>query len=105
MCISALLLSLSVTSSPILASISVVLFVSSFSIGLGPVPFIIIPELVPPASAAAMASLGLAVNWITNFFVGNYFIVLNEQLGPRGVFVMFSAISAFATILMGVVYR
>jgi SP family facilitated glucose transporter-like MFS transporter 3 len=45
---SALLLSFALlTSKSVLAAISIVFFVAGFSIGLGPIPFLILPELVP----------------------------------------------------------
>jgi hypothetical protein len=34
----------------------------SFAVGMGPVPFVLIPELSPPHAVAALASLGLSVH-------------------------------------------
>lgn len=48
MSLSALALSFALlTSRSVLAAISIVIFVAGFSIGLGPIPFLILPELVP----------------------------------------------------------
>jgi hypothetical protein len=77
--------------------------VSSFSIGLGPIPFVLLPEVVPPASAAATGSLGLSVNWITNFAVGLSFPILKEHLGAQTVFVIFGGVAAVFTILISIV--
>lgn len=38
----------------IMSAISIIAFVASFSIGLGPVPFLLISELVPPPVSAAV---------------------------------------------------
>lgn len=52
-----------------LSSLAIVLFVASFSIGLGPIPFVILSEVVPSYAVSASGSLGLALNWASNFLV------------------------------------
>lgn len=100
-----LLLSLSINSSPIIASIAVVAFVASFSLGLGPIPFLIIPEVVPPQSAAATGSYGLTLNWLTNFCVSAVFWPLAERVGQQSIFIGFAVIAAVATVSIVGVYR
>lgn len=53
----------------ILSSIAIVAFVAAFSIGLGPVPFVVLGEVMPPHAKSAASSFGLGVNWLTNFVV------------------------------------
>ncbi|CAJ0756424.1 6483_t:CDS:2, partial [Entrophospora sp. SA101] len=53
-----------------LAAFSIIAFVASFAVGLGPIPFLIIPEIVDTTAAATASSLGLSLNWMANFFVG-----------------------------------
>lgn len=103
--LSSLLLSLTIKQSPVIASIAVVAFVASFSIGLGPIPFLIIPEVVPKQSAAATASLGLALNWLVNFIVGAIFWPLSNALGQEAIFVGFALVAVAATVLVGGVYQ
>lgn len=100
-----LLLSLSINRSPIVASIAVIAFVASFSLGLGPIPFLIIPEVVPPQSAAATGSFGLTLNWLTNFCISAAFWPLAERVGQQAIFLGFAAIAAAATVLIANVYR
>lgn len=100
MALSSFLLALTIGRSPVLSSIAILSFVSSFSIGLGPIPFILIPEVVPPRSAAALGSLGLGLNWIVNGCVGIAFLPLLEALGGRGVFLFFAVVLAVATCLV-----
>lgn len=100
-----LILALSINSSPIVASIAVIAFVASFSLGLGPVPFLIIPEVVPSQSAAATGSFGLTLNWLTNFCVSAVFWPLAVRVGQQNIFLGFAAIAAVATVLIGYVYR
>lgn len=51
------------------SSLAIVCFVASFSIGLGPIPFVILGEVVPSYAVGAAGSLGLGVNWASNFAV------------------------------------
>jgi len=68
----------------IAAAIAALLFVASFAVGLGPVPFILASELVGPEAVGAAQSWALAANWIATFVVAQFFPVLNEALGGRG---------------------
>lgn len=98
-------LSFSITSHAILSSFFIMAFVAAFSIGNGPIPFILIPEVVPPASAPSVGSIGLSVNWIANFIVGSAFLPLASALGTQGVMLMFAAISAVGFLVVGRVYQ
>jgi len=44
-------------------------FVAGFSIGLGPIPFLIISEFVDVEAVSAGQSLGLVMNWFATFCV------------------------------------
>jgi len=68
------------TGTVILSSIAVMTFVMSFAIGLGPVPFVMIPEVSPPHAVSALSSVGLSLNWIANFIVGLVFLPLRNLL-------------------------
>lgn len=54
---------------PILSAISAMLFVVSFAMGLGPIPFMVISELVPEVSVGAAQSVGTTINWLATFLV------------------------------------
>lgn len=47
-------------------------FVSAFSIGLGPVTWVVLPEVMPKQAVTAAGSLGLALNWSMNFVMVRY---------------------------------
>lgn len=68
----------------ILAAIATLLFVASFAVGLGPVPFILANELVGPEAVGATQSWALAANWIATFVVSQFFPILNKAMGERG---------------------
>ena len=80
-----------------LSIIATFLFVSSFGVGLGPVPFILASELVDAEAVGATQSWGLAGCWMATFCVAQFFPVLNAALPTGHVFWVFVGIS----ILLG----
>ena len=68
----------------VLAAVATLLFVASFAVGLGPVPFILANELVGPEAVGATQSWALAANWVATFLVSQFFPILNKALGERG---------------------
>ncbi|KAA1474808.1 general substrate transporter [Dentipellis sp. KUC8613] len=63
-----------------LASVVVMTFIASFAIGIGPVPFVIIPEVSPSHAVSSLSLIALSLNWISNFFVGLIFLPLRNIL-------------------------
>ncbi|KAL7410039.1 general substrate transporter [Mrakia frigida] len=63
-----------------LSAVGVFAFVGSFAIGLGPVPFIIISELVPPPARSSLSSLSLLVNFVSNLAIGALFLPVRLAL-------------------------
>ncbi|QIW96127.1 hypothetical protein AMS68_001645 [Peltaster fructicola] len=76
---------------PILSAVAVLLFVASFGLGLGPVPFMLASELVGPEAVGATQSWALAANWIATFIVAQFFPILNSALGKGQVYFIFAA--------------
>src|SRR5688500_14635786 len=60
----------------LLSAVATILFVSSFSTGLGPIPFMIAAETTPFKASGAAQSIGLCGNWIGMFIVSFGFPVL-----------------------------
>ena len=80
---------------PILGATATLLFVASFAVGLGPVPFILANELVGPEAVGATQSWALAANWIATFLVSQFFPMVNKALGETGkVYYIFAAFAA-----------
>lgn len=93
--ISSLLLAIGIIQSiSILSAVAVLLFVSSFALGLGPVPFILSSELVGPEAVGATQSIALAANWIATFVVAQFFPLASAVLHGK-VYFIFAALSAF----------
>ncbi len=104
MSIAALLLAIGLnTSNQPLCVISVLTFISAFSLGLGPVTWIVLGEVMPTHAATVAGAIGLAMNWSTNFCVSAAFLPLQQAMerGNRGngnVFFLISG-TCFAALL------
>lgn len=93
--VSSLLLAIGIIKSiSVLSAIAVLLFVASFGLGLGPVPFILASELVDSDASDAVQSIALAANWIATFIVAQFFPILSEMLHGK-VYFIFAALSVF----------
>jgi len=68
--------------SNILALVAVIVFVSFFEIGLGPIPWLIVAEMFEGKYVAVSMSISSQMNWACNFIVGLVFPYMNEYLGP-----------------------
>lgn len=91
--INSALLAISIASNwSTLSAVAALLFVGSFAVGLGPVPFILASELVGPEAVGATQSWALATNWTATFVVAQFFPVVNSWLGHKGqVYWIFAA--------------
>lgn len=76
----------------VLVVVSVFLYIACFAIGLGPIPWLLLSELLPTYALSPASSVATAVNWGTNFVIGLIFPTLNNGLG-NATFILFAAIT------------
>ncbi|WFC99884.1 hypothetical protein MYAM1_002630 [Malassezia yamatoensis] len=69
------------TASPWGSALAIMCVIACFSMGLGPVPFVILPEVLPSEYVSIGSSMGLGINWIGNILVAGSFPVLRNVLG------------------------
>ncbi|KAK7207166.1 major facilitator superfamily domain-containing protein [Myxozyma melibiosi] len=99
MCISAFCLAFGILYSvTVLSGIAATVFVAFFSVGLGPIPFLIVPELTEASSVGVAQSTGFVCNWFSVFFIAYLFPILNEAIGGY-VFFILSGIALFYFLL------
>lgn len=80
--------------------VSVFVFIILFSIGFGPIPWLIMGEIFPPQFKGIASSLSAAFNWILAFIVTNQFQNINNLFGVGITFILFSVICIFGTIFV-----
>lgn len=68
-----------------------------FAVGFGPVPWLVIAELLPPAHKRWAAGVAGLVNWLAMFCVTRSFGIVVDAWGPSASFLFFAAASVFAT--------
>ncbi|KVI02790.1 General substrate transporter [Cynara cardunculus var. scolymus] len=81
-----------------LAVIGTVLYVLSFSLGAGPVPALLLPEIFASRIRAKAVALSLGMHWITNFFIGLCFLSIVTTIGISKVYLGFAIICLLAVI-------
>lgn len=81
-----------------ISALAILLYVASFSLGLGPIPFLIISEIFDARAVGSAASVGLVVNWISNFVIATAFLPLSELIGTAAVFALFGLVQLAATL-------
>lgn len=84
----------------VLSAVATLLFVASFALGLGPVPFILASELVGPEAVGATQSIALGANWSATFVVAQFFPMLNAAMGKGRVFFIFAALALVAFLFI-----
>ncbi|XP_010549913.1 PREDICTED: plastidic glucose transporter 4 [Tarenaya hassleriana] len=104
MAMSMLLLSLSFTwkalaaYSGTLAVVGTVLYVLSFSLGAGPVPALLLPEIFASRIRAKAVALSLGMHWISNFVIGLYFLSVVNKFGISSVYMGFAGVCLLAVL-------
>ncbi|KAL9354979.1 hypothetical protein Peur_052949 [Populus x canadensis] len=104
MAASMLLLSLSFTwkalapYSGTLAVLGTVCYVLSFSLGAGPVPALLLPEIFASRIRAKAVALSLGMHWAANFVIGLYFLSFVNKFGISSVYLGFSGICLSAVV-------
>jgi MFS transporter, SP family, galactose:H+ symporter len=84
----------------LLAVISLMLYVGSFAIGLGPVFWLMISEIYPLRIRGRAMSTATIVNWGTNLVVAITFLSLIQLIGTPGTFWLYSIIGIAAWIFV-----
>jgi sugar porter (SP) family MFS transporter len=77
-----------------LSLVSLIMFVMSFSVGFGPVPWMMIPELSSTRVRSMVASIATAFNWMCVYIVTATVKSIIESLGDADTYWSFSIICA-----------
>jgi len=72
---------------------SLMAYVGSFAVGLGPVFWLILSEIYPLRIRGRAMSVGTAANWSANLIVALSFLTLTQVVGKPGTFWLYGAVS------------
>jgi sugar porter (SP) family MFS transporter len=72
---------------------SLIVYVGSFAIGLGPVFWLVLSEIYPLRIRGRAMSIGTAANWSVNLIVALTFLTLTQVLGNAATFWLYGIVS------------
>ncbi len=75
---------------------SLMVYVGSFAVGLGPVFWPVLSEIYPLRIRGRAMSVGTVANWTANLLVALTFLTLTQVLGKAGTFWLYAAVTAGA---------
>lgn len=78
--------------------ISLVLFIVTFSLGYGPIPWMMMGELLAAEVRSIATSLTVLFNWTAVFIIAKYFEPFSTWAGNASTFWSFGAIMALGTL-------
>lgn len=73
-----------------------ILYIASFSVGLGPIMWLMISEISPLRLRGLGSSLATCVNWASNWLVALTFLTLVDFISASGTFFVYFVISIIA---------
>ncbi|XP_066260509.1 facilitated trehalose transporter Tret1-2 homolog [Euwallacea similis] len=80
--------------------LSLVLYIITYNVGFGPVPWVIMGELFPNSIKSSASALATAVCWITSFIITKWFSQLAHTLGQGTCFLGFATASLLAGVFV-----
>lgn len=78
--------SVPVPAGPIVAVVSLLLYVAAFAAGAGPITWLYMAEILPEEVQGSAGSLAAASNWLGNLLVGSTFPALLSKAGVTGAY-------------------
>lgn len=84
-----------IESAAIYTVILIAIYIFGFAVSWGPIAWVLIGEIFPLSVRGVGSSFGSAANWIANFIVTQFFLIIlalfhNNVGGPFGIFAIFS---------------
>lgn len=81
---------------------SLCIYIIAFSLGLGPIPWILVGELFTTEVKAIASSLSGATSWLVAFLVTKCFSNVRDMIGVGQTFFIFAAFSAICTVFVAI---
>ena len=72
--------------------VCLVVFIISLSLGFGPIPWILMPEMTIPSARNIVCSSGTAINYLGGFILAKEFIDMESVLHVHGTFWFFTGV-------------
>ncbi|CAL8110000.1 unnamed protein product [Orchesella dallaii] len=79
---------------------ALIMYTFGFAIGLGPITWLIVSEILPEEIRHIMNPLGIAYSWFCVFLVTKSFPLLRHEINIYGIFFMYSAIALIGLVFV-----
>jgi MFS transporter, SP family, galactose:H+ symporter len=86
------------TLSSVVAIVSLMAYVASFAISLGPIFWLLNAEIYPLGVRSKAAGVGTMANWTFNFIVSLTFLLLIDAVGRSGAFWLYGGIGVLTLV-------
>eukprot|EP01026_Neomeris_dumetosa_P069667 TRINITY_DN6898_c0_g1_i3.p2 TRINITY_DN6898_c0_g1~~TRINITY_DN6898_c0_g1_i3.p2 ORF type:complete len:325 (+),score=36.70 TRINITY_DN6898_c0_g1_i3:119-1093(+) len=86
--------------SGIIALIGTLVYVLAFALGMGPIPALLLPEILPDKVRGVGMSLALGTHWVFNFLIGQIFLNAVTRLGVSGVYAFFAFVCFLGSLFV-----
>lgn len=83
--------------------VCITVYIGVFNLGFGPLPWVMMAELVPNKSKSWASGLCVSVNWISVFVITNVFQSMIQHLGPVITFSIFGVLCVIGTIVVALI--
>lgn len=81
-----------------MALIAALGMMSAYSLGYGPLPWVLIAELIPLRARATVGGIAVFITWLLSFIVTKLFAPLSAIIGVYGCFWLFASFSALSLV-------
>ncbi|KAK6618642.1 hypothetical protein RUM43_013033 [Polyplax serrata] len=81
--------------------LSLCVFIVSFSIGFGPIPWMILGELFSPSIKSSASSIAGFCNWTLAFMVTKFYAPISKEAGTGVTFFIFMSVLLLGTVFVG----
>ena len=85
--------------SPILALVGLCAFLAAFALSLGPVPYVLLSELLPGALRETGSAIATGISWLFNALVAFTFLSLMQGIGTGGTFGFFAGACVLTAVV------
>lgn len=80
--------------------LGLLLFITAFPLGSGPIPFMLMAELLPPEIKDVAAAAAVTFNWFTAFLITNFYFDIKQAIGGDTIFYIFAVVCVVAGIFV-----
>ncbi|XP_053204136.1 facilitated trehalose transporter Tret1-like [Panonychus citri] len=81
--------------------VALAIYTSAFALGYGPLPWLLMSELLPNQVKGSASGIATAFNWFCCFIVAKEFVPFEDLVGKAGTFGTFGAICIFSAFILG----